>query len=835
MLRLAQMQQGATIITPNNRISHQLLEMFYQHQSEAVLEKPICLPYQAFLHHLMQRIRHQHAHLEHPIVLNTVQQYRLWQKILEAELDSPVSFGLIQAVQDAWTRCALWQIDVRQIEWMQTEQTRQFQSWHEAFTDELRQRHAITTEQIVPYVIPFLIHWPPKPLVWTCFNEFTPQQTALQNAFKEQGCEHIDHDLSSTGKISQQFAAKDRQDEYLHMITWLQQQRQEGRQRIGVVVPDLQDQSHSLQRLLGRYLPQAQFEISLGEPLANYPIIAHALAWIHLNRHTLTHETAQLILSSPYLKGARQEFLARAQHLQDSRLLQEDCMPFEAFLNQLPLNTAALTHLLQTFPDYPREATPIEWHAEFKQRLAALGFPGDASLNSADYQCLQRLMTLFDEFLQFSVVDAIMTQSQALSALSLLAQTTVFQLKKTRAPIQISGLLEAAGCQFDALWVCGLTDECLPQKINLSAFIPIELQRRYKMPHATPEHELKFAQLLLTRLSHGSENTIFSYPELTGDSPNLPSPLIRTMPHYQANRPELHPEANALISFEESYQIPAAKNEHITGGTSILANQAKCPFRAFAKHRLHAKSESNVSTGPNPLERGQVIHQIMETLWQTIRTQDNLLKLTETELDLIIQKSIAEALKPIKKHRIYSFPSLIETIETDRLKKLVNACLDWEKQRPPFKVQEIEQAYTLTLAGLEFQVRVDRVDAVAEGQWMIDYKSTVPAIKPWNQARPEEPQLLLYALLGHDIQAILFIQLKNGRILCSGFSEIASEINGIQSIKNGEQWSDYLRRWHHQLTQLAEEFQSGSCAPKPVRTTICQTCDFPFLCRKQSN
>lgn len=832
MQRLAQMQQGAILITPNNRISHQLLEAFYQHQSNAVLEKPTCLPYQAFLHHLMQRIRHQQAYLEHPTVLTTVQQYRLWQKVLETAFDSPVSFGLIQAVQDAWTRCALWQIDVGQVEWMQTEQTRQFQRWHQSFTDELDRRHAITTEQIVPYIIPFLTDYPPKTLVWTCFNDFTPQQTALQNAFTEQGCQQIYHDLSSTEQTAQQFAAKDRHDEYLHMITWLQQQLREGRQRIGVVVPDLHDQSHPLQRLLQRDFSPSQFEISLGEPLASYPIIAHALTWIQLTRHTLTHETVRLLLNSPYLKGARQEFLARAQHLQDSRLLQENCVPFEAFLNQLPPSVIELTHLLQAFPDYPQEATPIEWHAEFKHRLAAVGFPGDASLNSADYQCTQRLMTLFDEFLQFSVIDAMMTQSQALAAISLLAQTTVFQLKKSRAPIQISGLLEAAGCQFDALWICGLTDECLPQKINLSAFIPIELQRRYKMPHATPEHELKFAQLLLARLSHGSENTIFSYPELTGDSPNLPSPLLRTIPPAEINQPELPPQANALIAFEESYQIPTASDERITGGTSILANQAKCPFRAFARHRLNAKPESKLSTGPNPLERGQVIHQIMETLWQTIRTQDNLCHLNEAVLDSMIQQSIAEALKPIKKHRIYSFPPLIEAIETERLKKLVNACLDWEKQRPAFKVQEIEQDHTLTLAGLEFQVRVDRVDAVAEGQWMIDYKSAIPTIKPWNQARPEEPQLLLYALLSADIRAILFIQLKNGRIVCSGLSETISGIDGIQSVKSNEQWSDYLHRWRHQLTELAEAFQSGSSAPTPARASICQTCDFPFLCRK---
>ncbi len=92
----------------------------------------------------------------------------------------------------------------------------------------------------------------------------------------------------------------------------------------------------------------------------------------------------------------------------------------------------------------------------------------------------------FDELMQLAVLDAHLTQVEALEALQHLVNQTIFQAQKTTAPIQISGLLEASGCEFDSLWIMGLTDQCLPQKVRWLSDFQERLFHRTNLP--TPGH-----------------------------------------------------------------------------------------------------------------------------------------------------------------------------------------------------------------------------------------------------------------------------------------------------------------------------------------------------------
>lgn len=272
--------------------------------------------------------------------------------------------------------------------------------------------------------------------------------------------------------------------------------------------------------------------------------------------------------------------------------------------------------------------------------------------------------------------------------------------------------------------------------------------------------------------------------------------------------------------------------EHIYGGTAILSNQAKCPFKAFAEHRLRAKTSLQTTDGLDNKERGQIIHKVMELLWQKLENQHNLLHLANDILEQYIDGAIHTALASLKKH-CDSFPDSIREVEYARLKRMVHTCLEWEKQRPPFTIAAIEQSYTINLAGLDFQVRVDRMDQVEDKKWVIDYKSTLPASKPWNEERPKESQLLLYALLDEQINTLLLLQLKAGKISCAGLSEEKYSISGISPLKKEETWTECKDLWQKQLTDLAKEFQDGHCVPQPAHLTICQQCDFQNLCRFQ--
>ena len=129
-------------------------------------------------------------------------------------------------------------------------------------------------------------------------------------------------------------------------------------------------------------------------------------------------------------------------------------------------------------------------------------------------------------------------------------------------------------------------------------------------------------------------------------------------------------------------------------------------------------------------------------------------------------------------------------------------------------------------------MRLDRLDTLASGEkWLIDYKSSIPSPLPFDEERPESPQLLLYALLDNAIRGLLFIELKKGHVACRGFAEDSKDTGGIKALKTDEHWSTYQKLWHERLTQLADEFYEGYCPPKPKKNSTCQTCNFHTLCR----
>ncbi|KTD47163.1 recombinase B [Legionella rubrilucens] len=828
---LLKMAEGACVITPNNRLAMQLLNDYASAALSPVLAKPACISYQAFLVSLYKRF----AQNNHPAprLLSTEQCRFLWQQILTEHLGSAPNQGLIQQVQDSWARCHLWQISNPHPAFESTAQTRLFQQWRTRMEQRLHALHAITAEQWVPYFLTQSGNHLPDTLIWACFDDYTPQQQALQAYFAARDVTQHHIDWLQSNNETRVYAAKDNTDEYRQLLYWLHEQVSQGRQRIGVVVPDLQQQAPALYRLMTDHFPADAFNLSLGRTLSDYSLVSHALSWLSLESDLLTRQQATLLLYSPFLGHSQSEFLKRAHHGQHSPLLREMRLDFSLFLHQLASEAPKLAALLKNLHAYPATATPQQWVHHFHQRLSQLQFPGEYPLDSANYQCYQRFLLLLDEFKALEFLAPPMEKKQALTVLTELAKGSIFQPQKsTSAPIQIMGLLEAAGLAFDCLWVSGLTEDCLPQKTRPSAFIPLSLQRDRQMPYALPDREFDLAEKTLNRLRNAAAECILSYPSQTQDKPNRPSPLLKGIPSCEPfSIPSIQAKPSALESVTEEYLFPVQDGEAVAGGTALLANQAKCPFRAFAAHRLHAKAAAEVSDGPDARERGQIIHQVMEILWTFLKDQASLLSKTGEALDEFIEKAIEQALQPYTRTRKHSFPPLIQTVEVKRLKRLVHASLEWERQRPAFAVEALEEHFNLPLSGIDFKVRIDRMDRMENGkQWVIDYKSSIQST-PWNEERPTEPQLLLYALLSDSINTILFAELKNGQLQCRGLSEEKQELAGISSLKREESWSDCRLRWRQQLSALADEFVQGHCPPKPAKESLCQLCDFQSLCR----
>ena len=98
---------------------------------------------------------------------------------------------------------------------------------------------------------------------------------------------------------------------------------------------------------------------------------------------------------------------------------------------------------------------PAAWADAWRTWLAAAGWPGSRTLDSAEYQAHEAWERLLLQFSSLGAVASRMSRSAAVDKLRAMSRETVFQPEGSDAPIQILGVLEASGISFDALWVVG--------------------------------------------------------------------------------------------------------------------------------------------------------------------------------------------------------------------------------------------------------------------------------------------------------------------------------------------------------------------------------------------
>lgn len=815
------MRDDAIIITPTNRLSLEFLRNYLALEDIKVKKKPLCVSFSTFLKYGFQLVSQNKPS---PLLLTNAQLRHLWRQIIPSHFFQE---NLISELEQAWTYCHFWNVNFNDSVFKLNDQTFQFQQWAQQLFNKLTELNAISESQLGSYLATQSNFLPQRSIVWACFDYYTPIQKELQNKFKNDEKHLFHYDLEDIESNFQRYAAQDEKDEFFELIRWLKN-FQQPKKRFGIVIPNLETKRSKVARLMLRHFTAEEVNISLGKALVEYPLVAHALTFLKLEEKLSLHQ-ARLLLNSPFLGNSKVEMLKRANALETATLFEELHFQKDYFIHMLEAKAPSLAALMKKIVPYPAKASLQEWIDHFLNRLKFLGFPGDYPLDSQSFQCYQRFMGLFDDFRELALITPQMSEIQAWEAINSLACTTVFQPKaKEDASIQILGLLEASGSSFDYLWIMNLTDQILPPAKKLSPFIPFILQKNLEMPYASLEKEYLLSTLLLKRFQNASLQGIISYPRVVEDKPCLGSSLVEDLKEYIPE--QITPQAldRPFEFYTDQYNIPLVQDESIQGGSTLLANQAKCPFKAFAAHRLHLKNDLEPSYGPNAKERGKILHKVLELLWLNLKNQQNLLNLSADDRHALVTNCIEEALLPYANQ--HAFNSVIQSVEIERLKELVESWLLFEQSRPPFEVHAIEKEFSLTLADLNFQIRVDRIDEVEDnGKWIIDYKSNIPTTLPWNEELPTEPQLLLYALIDPTINTLLFAQIKAGQVLSKGLSENPTAHLGIKAPK--ENWTQLRENWLNTLTELAHSFIQGECEPNPINASICQYCNFQALCR----
>ncbi len=426
-----------------------------------------------------------------------------------------------------------------------------------------------------------------------------------------------------------------------------------------------------------------------------------------------------------------------------------------------------------------------------------------------------------------------------------MAAETIFQPETIDVPIQILGVLEAVGMEFDHLWVMGLSDTEWPLRPRTNSFLPIELQRSAKIPRGSASESLELSRRFTSEWSHSSDEVIFSYPGHGGERDDCtltPSPLIvdfpkgeLILPIYKSHRDLIHQARQ--IQYGKDDKAPeldrAAMESPVNGGILVIKDYAACPFRSFALHRLGARGLKSPHTGLDSMERGKLVHRVLEQVWSQLKTKSELDAISDDDLKVILSDSAKEAIECIQAERSTKLSKSFTKIEHQRLVRLASEWLHEEKKRSDFRVVAIEDKRIIDLGGLSLTTRLDRVDRLNDERLIIiDYKTgkRESSVQTMCGERPDEPQLPLYLVASQpDATAVVFAQVKTGKMK---FKALARDSDLLPSVKADPEWEQLIASWRTGLTRIAERFSEGDAKVSPKKyPDTCRKCDLQSFCR----
>lgn len=863
------LKPNTTIITPNRRLTATLLEKY---QDYALARNKICwptldiLPYQSWIQRLWDDVSITHMDTENSVLSNQ-QEHILWEDIIRR---SPKNDSLLQLsataelAKSAWGTLKQWQVDIHHPMLTMTEDSQAFQEWAVEFHTLCFRHHWIDFNTVEHSIIEYIKNQHvtlPSEIMVLGFTELSPTQHTLFEKCEAAGTcitliENLHHSSEQANKKSFFISLSDNETELVTMARWakhlLDNHDTAKSLKIGCIIPNLENNRDRVIQIFSDVFSHQDFNISAGKSLITYPIIHAAMKILQLSDENITIEKISHLLRTPFIGEAELELTKRAAfdaHLRSDNKMTIRPAELEKFGVQkyCPHFAKRIIDLIKKWQSQPENLLPSDWVKHVIEVLSILGWPGERSMNSQEYQIVQRFLDLLNEYQSFDAMTQEISYSDAIQHIQRLATKTIFQPQSNHAPVQILGLLEAANLPFDYAWVVGLDDSVWPPSAKPNPFIPPKLQKSLQMPHATAEKELHYSTKLTEQFKQSSNIIIFSHALKSGDCDLRPSALISACKQLTIDEikqsdfttpAEMICQSKSLESIHDEQAPSVQPDEKLRGGVSIFKQQAACAFKAFAEIRLHARKLESPIIGLRPQDRGIITHKALELLWQEIKDHETLNYLNDTELKAIIDRCANTAIEFKTNESVFKLRYL--TLESQRLRNLLWNWLLLEKKRPFFKVISQEEDRTMSIGALSLTLRVDRIDQLENGDLcIIDYKTgKYNSIKYWFSDRPEEPQLPLYCLSDPSkVKAIAFAEVHPDKLALLGISQTHFDIDKIKSLQEIEHggtltWDEQVQSWAMIFEKLAHEFIQGNAYVSPKNDVeTCQYCDLKPLCR----
>jgi ATP-dependent helicase/nuclease subunit B len=653
-------------------------------------------------------------------------------------------------------------------------------------------------------------------------------------------------------------AAADPVDEIHLAAQWCHARLQEDPQRrLLIVVPDLAQRRAAALRSLEQALSPLRelgmatdgtgplVAIEGGQPLAHYPLVRHALDSLRLLVGQLDFASLSSWLRAPFWQAPSDMERTRLDlWLRNWLRPESSATDLHSQLETVPTGlVTAATQLrgalaigLASVQRQPTGAT--QWSRRFVTALAAFGWPGTRPLSSAEHQTRARFMELLDEFAALGAAVGRLSAGAAVGTLHKLAARIAFEPATGDAAITLTDMLVDPIVRYDGIWIAGLHADSWPGPVNVDPFIPLGAQRAAAIPACSAAGRLSQARALLRIWQACTGQLVMSWPQRSEDGEHLASALLEEIRDAeplgaQPRRPSLAQAVRGAVtleSFEDPGGAPWSSAVVLPSGARSLEYQNLCPFRAYAELRLGCAQLETPRPGVDLRDRGQLLHRALEYLWTQLADSSGLESHRGTVREELIEDCIERATRDCFDETILREAPRAVARERRRASRLIGQLCELEEQRAPFRVQALEARRQLNIAGASLDVRIDRIDELADGTLAIfDYKSGKSRPQDWLEERPSNPQLLVYLRAAHaPVAALAAVHLTASRVNYRGIADRNGRLPKVAGLD--EAWPQQLDRWRNHVEALAIDFLAGRAVLDPLGDA-CRRCHMHCFCR----
>lgn len=654
------------------------------------------------------------------------------------------------------------------------------------------------------------------------FDRLTPVQDLLLAALREAGCKVSVAVGRSTVAAVQLAQYADDAAQLRAAGSWARSQLLANNNlRIAIISADLDADSANAVRLVREgYAPGWQYggdahraavNVSYGLRLREYPAIATALLVLRWTVGSLRSADISILLRSRNIGGSGQGGQARLE--QQLRWLPDRDWKLSSLLAMFGSGDVGdeTTEWLSNMRSLLLAADHLEspralshWAHTIDQILQDAGWPGNTSLQSREFQLINRWRELLNELARLDSIVGDTTFAEAINQLTSMAADTVFQPESAAGELQLLGVLEAAGMEFDKIWISGFDASRWPMNGTPLSYLSRKLQRERNMPDATPADSLLFSRRVLERLLSSANDVVVSWAQMDDGVEQLQSPLLDDLPRttpVDIADPGWH--AATLLNQDGlliagSGVVPAVGGgEKIHGGAYTVQRQATDPFSGFATGRLGVNDLPVFQIGLSPGMRGQILHEALHAFFSELPDQATIRAWSDEEVQHRAVAAIGPALSKYQRQANPFLRTLIE-LEHARGVHLLGDLRKAELLREPYDIAALEQPLEFRSCGIQLRLRIDRIDQLADGRLLIiDYKTGTEKSLVDRKGDLYDLQLMVYALAhGGEIGGLALMNVDSRKISLRSSLSIAD-------------WPDVYAGWQRATETALNGIASG--------------------------